>query len=74
MYELCEEEKKRRKQLKLPTTKPLQYLNGNEKIEVIGFDIDETLFPSGSHILRIALANGEERKVHEAYFLEMQKG
>ena len=73
---VSEDEKIKRKQLGLPTSKTLRYMKRAEgtfkKIDVIDFEIEET-FPSGWSMLCITLENGEKIKIHSAYFAEMQK-
>lgn len=69
-------EKELRKQLKLPISKQLRYMrqrNGSfEAFNVDGFEVVES-FPSGWHLLDVALEGGEHVKIHSMYFSEMQK-
>lgn len=72
-----EDTKENRKKLGLPLSKDLRYMKKTnclwESHKVTNYEIVETLKPSGSHILKVSIDNGNVINIMADYFVEMQK-
>ncbi|WP_279073763.1 hypothetical protein [Amedibacillus dolichus] len=81
---LTEEEKERRRKLKLPVTKQLRYMRAmsgvykeflvdNYNYEIVKTITINTTPPGETYVLRITLENGEKVDILLEYFIQMQK-
>ena len=74
---VSEEERARRKYLGLPITKSLRYIQhivgGFTEMAVADYDILDHTRPKGKRTVVLTLENGEERRVYEPYFADMQR-
>ncbi len=67
-----------RKELKLPIFKSLRYMRKKgagewEEFEVTDYRIVDTYQPSGTHSFLVTLKTGEEVRVLQDFFVDMQK-
>ena len=69
--------KELRKELGLPITKSLRYMRQVastwQEIVVTSYKIADTYKPSGTRSLIVSLVNGEEIRILQDFFAEMQK-
>ena len=74
---VSEEERARRQDLGLPVTKPLRYMQhivgGFTEKPVASYEILDASRPRGKRTVVLKLENGEERRVYEPYFADMQR-
>ena len=75
---VSEEERRRRKTLKLPVTKELRYMRREETgaytaCRVVDYDTVRVLLPSSTPILRLVLDTGETVNIMADYFSQMQE-
>lgn len=76
---VSEEEKQRRKELKLPVTKPLRYMKRNmqtlgfDALPVVDFEIVARYGEAQTPSLLVTVEGGEQCRVFSPFFAEMQK-
>ena len=75
---VSEEERERRKALKLPVTKQLRYMRRDENgaytaFRVVDYDAVRVFSPSSTPVLRLVLDTGETVNIMADYFSQMQE-
>ena len=75
---ISDEEYALRKEVGLPVTKALRYMEHTmtgeyEEIPVIAWSIADQYFPSGMHSLSVTLQGGEVIRILAPFFVHMQK-
>ena len=77
-FQIPEDEKERRKLLKLPATKELRYMRHMPDLtyrpeRVVCYEIVDQYMPNGNYSLVITVEGGEQIRIYAPYFADMQK-